>query len=194
MEITTKKINYENNSAQESNGTQPATGGDMDDELYESYKKEVCERVPAFTGGTEPGPDFDNVISESEVLELAFVNLAYGLTSDSIAHLKPELGWKKTVIDLISLITKTTCKDDVISETYLNAAKNLYLYYLSKIPESATANATNGTEDRASEWQEIIQSLKTCSGAVSPIEISTQCGVVLLHRKFIGYKIIKRNW
>lgn len=174
-----KKI--DNDLAQESNGTQPSTGGggEIDDELYENYKKEVCERVPAFTGGTEPAPDFDSVMSESEVLELSFVNMAYGLTADSISHLKPELGWKKTVIDLISLITKTTCKDDVISETYLNAAKNLYLYYLSKRPMSATANATNATEDRASEWQEIIQSLKTCSGAINPIEISTQCGVVL---------------
>lgn len=45
------------------------------------YKAEVCDRVPAFTVGGEDAdsPAWSDTITESEILELSFINMAYGL-------------------------------------------------------------------------------------------------------------------
>lgn len=115
-------------------------------------------------------------MSESEILELAFVNMAYGLGTDSISYLKEELGWKKSVLDVISLVTKATCEDDVISEGFLNTAKNLFLYYMVK--QSKGAGPSNITDARIKEWDEVIKALKSCASDVDPIEFGMDCGTV----------------
>ncbi|CAL8111662.1 unnamed protein product [Orchesella dallaii] len=148
---------------------------ELDEAKFTKFKDEVCDQVPAFKGEADKHPEWSNQLSQSEVLELAFVNIAYGLSSDTVGYLKEALGKKRAVIDMISLITKATCADHVISEMFLNSAKNLFLYYMVKNGNTTKAEGDEmAKKDKA--WEEILEALSNCAGAIAPIDIATVCG------------------
>ncbi|ODN06650.1 hypothetical protein Ocin01_00020 [Orchesella cincta] len=148
---------------------------EMDEAKFTRYKDEVCDQLPAFKGEADKFSEWSDDLSQSEVLELAFLNIAYGLSSDTVGYLKDALGKKRAVIDMISLITKATCADHVISEMFLNSAKNLFLYYLVKVGNTTMLEGEE-LEKREQAWDEVLEALQTCSAALRPIDIATACG------------------
>jgi hypothetical protein len=170
----------------------------VDDNTYERYKTQVCGAVPAFQGKSPKSYTFLDEISEEEVYELAFMNMAYGLPSDSISHLTEDMGYKKRVLDIISFITKRTCASEVVPESYLNVAKNLFLYYMYKrskspatfvIPTPPPIPGVNTTDKTYKEqtWTEILGMLEQCSQDVETLPISTVCDAVCDPFSLVAY-------
>ncbi|ODN06669.1 hypothetical protein Ocin01_00019 [Orchesella cincta] len=153
---------------------------DADAKKFETYKNRVCLFNPPFRGDPDFGYRWQEVMDQDEVLELAFVNMAYGLSSDAIAFRHEELGWRKDVIDILALVTKATCTDDIVSEQFLNSAKGLFLHYMRKYDNFRGNDTDMDSEDvkniKKEEWDEILESLKTCAAQVTPIPINTDCG------------------
>lgn len=170
-------------------GTKPFP---LNETKLEAYKKKVCPLVPeaAGGGGDSKGRGWKDQMMPDEIFELALLNMAYGLTTDAIAHIPSNLGNKKKVIDLIAYVTKTTCDTSAISSNFINGIKNLFLYYLIKIQnsDSSSGNSTDASGDDtdksgsgntdSTEWTDIIDSLITCASEVAPITFSDNCGKV----------------
>lgn len=161
----------------------PAGGGGDSSKVYPvdetklaGQRERICKLVPKLGGDAEKLPAWSDTMTSDEVFELALLNLAYGLGTDSIAHLPKNMGWKKQLVDLISFISLVTCDTEYIPTRFINGVKNLFLYYLIKREHSV---GTNGTEN-AEKWQEILSDLSKCADQVSPIEFSGSCGEVSL--------------
>jgi len=151
----------------------------IEESVLDHYKTQVCNAVPTF--GSKNGkltPLLDEM-TEDEVFELAFINMAYGLNSDSISHLTEDLGYKKRVIDIITFITKQTCDQNIIPDHYTNAAKNMFLYYLykrSKVPiVTKPGMNTTSKANTQFQWGEILNMLEQCSLNIDHISISEKC-------------------
>ncbi|CAL8074309.1 unnamed protein product [Orchesella dallaii] len=156
--------------------TAPSKLYPVDEEAYNAYKERLCKVLP-FGGSSDQLPPWSDALTENEIYELAFLNLGHQLTSDAIAQLPGNnLGWKKRIVDLMAYITQTTCESPGLSSSYINAAKNLFLYYILKFEKSM--NSTTTADDAASteEWNEIVEAISMCSRDIEPIHINDDCG------------------
>jgi len=142
--------------------------------------------------GKDDFKDFD----KSEMLyELAFVNLAYDLTKDTISHLPNGRSWRKPVLQLIAMISKKTCPDNIVPDAYLSVTKNLYLYYWYKREKMEKQQKLNSGKDvlveptgrtadvdksvlPAKKWHHTIKMLHRCAANVSSLDITKRCGYV----------------
>lgn len=125
-------------TAAEGGGSSGGSGGDggkiakIEEALYTKYRDQVCNAVPAFKGQAGgKNVTFYDVITEDEVYELAFLNLAYGLTTDAISHLPVDMGYKKRVMDLISIVTKISCDNSVVSVGFSGIVEGITRFYVS---------------------------------------------------------------
>ncbi|CAL8111661.1 unnamed protein product [Orchesella dallaii] len=154
---------------------------------FDSFKNRICLLNPPFRGDVEFGYRWRNEMDSDEVLELAFVNMAYGLSTDAIAFRHEELGWRKDVIDILTLITKATCTEDIVAEQFLNSAKSLFLHYIRKYDDYKRNTTLVETEEilkiKTDEWTEIMESLKMCATQVEPIAFDTDCDMAV---SFVG--------
>jgi len=124
---------------------------------FEDFKQRVCQKVPKImetvttessliptttkpTAAEGPWPlgqgGSDYGAPESahaaNYMELAFVNMAYGFSTDNFMTFLPQTGemkLAKRLMDIMATMTKYTCGLNILPPEYINSAKNLFLWY-----------------------------------------------------------------
>lgn len=154
----------------------------VDETKFNDVKDTICKHVPVPKG--QQNFTWSDKMTEDDIYELALLNLGYGLMTDATAHEafdSLDLKWKKTVLDKIAYISKTTCNTEAVSGMFVAGIKNLFLYYLVKIEKSgALGKLGPQQEPDMIVWNRIIDALTKCEKAVTPIKIMESCGKVYI--------------
>ncbi|ODM90407.1 hypothetical protein Ocin01_16273 [Orchesella cincta] len=175
---------------------------EVDEEAYNAYQERLCGVLPAALSGKQDAglPPWSDTLTEDEIYELSFLSLGYQLSSDAVAQMPSNLGWKRRIVDLMAYITQETCDNPGLSPAFISIAKNLFLYYLQKFAAGNSNSTTfdgplpvDGGGDEAAQneekWKEIIEAISTCSLDLEPIHLGDQCGQVLTFQDHDGKMI-----